>query len=170
MLIHFLVLILQIWATHSHTILVHSVHMFCTHYCAHVNNMDLVFFKSWPQIYCDSNNVFFFFKIFIYIPVFIWKGCSSHISGNLSCSRDVSAVIRNADGIRVSHKMFSCCSLKWKKKVYFITTASFFFKYLSWRVALKLVLDSVNQTFSFSEAQQYDLSFDPLAVRDILIC
>lgn len=33
-----------------------------------------------------------------------------------------------------------------------------------------MVYDSVHQIFNFCEEQQYDLSFDPLAVRDVLIC
>lgn len=45
-----------------------------------------------------------------------------------------------------------------------------FLKYLSWREALNRVLDSVYQTFSFSEEQQYNVNFDPLAVRGVPIC
>lgn len=72
----------------------------------------------------------FFFKRYLFTYLFfIWKGYSSHsanLLGNLSCSRNISAVSRNADGICVSNKMFGCCSVKGKKKSVFYYNSLFF--------------------------------------------
>lgn len=103
--------------------LVHSEPMFCKHHCnyAHVNNMGLeahlalVTFKFWPQIHSDRENTgffFFFFKrtyLFIYL-FFIRKCywfCDENFLGNLCHSRNISAVITNADVICLRHEMFS---------------------------------------------------------------
>lgn len=121
------VLIQQIQATHSYTIHVLFILSLCfasviiTIY-AHENNMGLevhLVFSSFQMLASNSflwGKYFFFLKtnLFTYL-FFIRNGYSSHdanLLGNLSCSRNISAVIRNADGICVSHKMFSYCSVK----------------------------------------------------------